>query len=363
MASQKIPFGLLNGRMVSPSDVPNGLACGCICAACGGRLIAKHPRTNIVDHFSHHNPESCATGYETALHLAAKQILMDKKKILLPGFNVEASRVHYDTFSRVEKQLSIPSKMVELDKVVEEVRDYQGVIPDIVATVGNKLLFIEIAVTHFVDATKLERLELLGHPTLEIDLSDAPRIPSLEDVEQLVIYELINKDWLVNSKRKAMTVEIGIQADAELQLQIDTYKANIQRKEQEKLEYKNLNDLEKFDLDFKSLNVSLNSIEQYIGLDVKCSYSIKASSRTWQLSVLREFVCFKQPWTSFDTTEVYKWISERFQLVETEKFPDAPKIAIHYYMKLLVEMKVIEKGYSRGEYNTWKKFHKLKSMA
>jgi hypothetical protein len=58
---------------------------------------------------------------------------------------------------------------VEAEKTVGDVR------PDIIATVGNAILFVEVAVTHFVDAEKALTIGALGVATVEIDLSDVGR--------------------------------------------------------------------------------------------------------------------------------------------------------------------------------------------
>lgn len=36
------PFGLRDGRLYAPADVPSGLACACVCPGCGAALIANH---------------------------------------------------------------------------------------------------------------------------------------------------------------------------------------------------------------------------------------------------------------------------------------------------------------------------------
>lgn len=350
MTTQKIPFGLLNGRMVSPSDVPRGLACGCVCAECKGRLVAKHPTKNIVKHFSHHNSESCAGGFETALHKAAKQVILDNKEILLPELNASTYLTDIETRTHVEKQKTITPRMVKLDSVVDESRDYQGVIPDIVAIVRDKLLFIEIAVTHFVDQEKLEKLKTLGHATLEIDLSDSPRIPTMDDIKRLVIHTATNRKWLINSKQKELEERVHNDAKAELELGISAFKAKKIKEAQEIQRYKQLSDKDKFNEDLTAMRATPERVSRIAGHKVKCDFSILAPTKTWQLSIFRQFVYRQGGWNDFDTSDVYKWVSERFRLKLSDNFEDAPKIAIYYYLQTLVELKLIEKGYGRGSY-------------
>ena len=76
-----IPFGrsMTNGRMFEPREVPLGNGCGCVCPACGEAIISKHCMAGkIAPHFAHAPGADCALGYETALHLAAKQLIADR---------------------------------------------------------------------------------------------------------------------------------------------------------------------------------------------------------------------------------------------------------------------------------------------
>ena len=92
MPALQIPFGRRSdGRLVEVSQVERGLACDCRCCACGERLLAKKGEVN-VQHFAHLSGSDCATGAETTLHLAAKQLVADKRWIQLPGLEVQAIR-------------------------------------------------------------------------------------------------------------------------------------------------------------------------------------------------------------------------------------------------------------------------------
>ena len=38
---QELHYALLDGELVSIKEVKNGLKCGCVCPACGAKLIAR----------------------------------------------------------------------------------------------------------------------------------------------------------------------------------------------------------------------------------------------------------------------------------------------------------------------------------
>jgi hypothetical protein len=60
------------GRLVPITRVPAGLACGCVCPACGGALVARKGRV-VRHHFAHAAATTCHG--ETVLHEVGKRIL------------------------------------------------------------------------------------------------------------------------------------------------------------------------------------------------------------------------------------------------------------------------------------------------
>lgn len=72
------------GHLVHVDDVPNGEVCGCTCPECGSKLIAKNKGQHNQHHFAHIGGSDCVGAVESALHLMAKEILSEGKKIMLP---------------------------------------------------------------------------------------------------------------------------------------------------------------------------------------------------------------------------------------------------------------------------------------
>ena len=87
MASKQLNliYATRDGSIVSIDDVKSGLKCGCTCPACGELLIAKKGQ-KMMHHFAHHSGHTCEYGYESSLHLAAKDIL--------------SKNIYYKIFSR-----------------------------------------------------------------------------------------------------------------------------------------------------------------------------------------------------------------------------------------------------------------------
>jgi competence CoiA-like predicted nuclease len=71
--------------MYEPRQVPLGKACGCICPSCKSPLVAKNALNNHrIPHFAHASGENCVHGRESAIHLAAKQLIEEHHKLYIP---------------------------------------------------------------------------------------------------------------------------------------------------------------------------------------------------------------------------------------------------------------------------------------
>ncbi|WP_366511760.1 competence protein CoiA family protein [Mesorhizobium sp.] len=73
-----------DGTLAHIGKVARGLACGCVCPACDGQLVARLKDDQQVPHFAHHGGEACGGGPETVLHLLAKEAFRSDPKLFLP---------------------------------------------------------------------------------------------------------------------------------------------------------------------------------------------------------------------------------------------------------------------------------------
>lgn len=186
-----LTVAIKNGVTIKIEDVESGLKCGCVCPACGEPLVAKKGK-KMMHHFSHHAGHNCEYGYESSLHLAAKEILLQTKRLVLPAVYVSFP----DSYK--EDELVCPSKEIQVNKVELE-RRFGDVIPDIVVYAGGKQLFVEIYVTHRIDDEKLAKLKQADISTIEIDLSKKTSITSVAELEALLLGESEAKKWKYNS--------------------------------------------------------------------------------------------------------------------------------------------------------------------
>lgn len=182
---------LKDGKLINVSDVVSGLKCGCVCAGCGGQLVAK--KGNIkIHHFAHLNAD-CQTGQESALHLLAKDLFCKLKYFRLPVYRAESVVI-----SKAMPVINIADFEVKKEVFFNSFK------PDVVLYKnGIPVLFVEMAVTHFVDQEKKDKIAQLGISCIEIDLSK-------QDINSLMKHDRIlsiSAYWIYNKKAELSCVE------------------------------------------------------------------------------------------------------------------------------------------------------------
>ena len=145
-----------------------------------------------MHHFAHRSNEDCEYGYESSLHLAAKDILSRSEKMVIPPIYVEFPQ------SGKSKELLYLKKEIPVDRVELEKR-FDTIIPDIVVYSGDKYFFIEIYVTHPIDDEKLKKLKEKNISTIEIDLSKIKRDISVEELSDILLKSSDRKSWKYNA--------------------------------------------------------------------------------------------------------------------------------------------------------------------
>ncbi len=200
-AALQIPFGLrLDGRLVEVAQVERGLACNCTCPGCGERLLAKKGEKN-VQHFAHLPGSECASGAETALHLAAKQLVADKGWIRLPALPVSVGRSDPQCGNFVAHKVFGHGEVWRFDRVVLE-QAVGELRPDAVGYIGDDAHGVEIHVTHEVDGDKQASLARLALPAIEVDLAAlVGKVFTFDALEAAVISSEENKRWLFHPRR------------------------------------------------------------------------------------------------------------------------------------------------------------------
>lgn len=146
-----------NRVLTHVDDVLRGLRCQCVCPHCKAPLYAKNTGLIREHHFAHAKGKECEYANETALHLLAKQIVLETGKIMLP------------------KSLddSMPSGLIRLHDVKIEQYDAQyDFTPDAEGIMSNgERLLIEFYVSHKAQGTKKDTIVENNLKCIEIDLN------------------------------------------------------------------------------------------------------------------------------------------------------------------------------------------------
>lgn len=171
----KLPFGLLNGKLVHVDAVENGKKCGCICPNkdCAIPLEARNAGLKNRHHFAHSCETKCNGGnIETMIHLMAKQIVLESGFICTPTFAkcpigkcVDGTKIEESEIEFKGKNTPSPSSNIFIEK------RYKEIVPDIIIEWNERQLFVEIFVSHKVNEYKKDKIEQYGVDTIEIDLS------------------------------------------------------------------------------------------------------------------------------------------------------------------------------------------------
>ena len=204
----------LNDHIVCISDLsPDERDLNFYCPDCREPVAA---RLGMDRHwyFAHVGIDCCrqkTSVNETALHLIAKEILVEKLKFKLPPYILYGDHALDGFDPEIIDNLDITERyallspywfggtrdfIFDADQIFLE-RRIGDIIPDVLICAGSERLIIEIAVTHFVDDEKLARIKALGISAIEIDLSDAQnRDIGRDELEALIVDGLAGKTWL-----------------------------------------------------------------------------------------------------------------------------------------------------------------------
>ncbi len=206
-----------------------------------------------IHHFAHYKHSDCKHGYETAIHLAAKQIIMERKQITFPACISSARAKDSKGVEHAEQETVVcDGKTIHFHTIQEEI-ELHGMKADILATHGDTPLIIEIFYRHKVDDQKMLKIVEANVSAIEIDLSDL----TPDDIKNWdTFWSSINNPkrikWLYNAKAHD-TVYRRLESKLEKKIQ-----AQEKRYKQEEIEKHRREEKEKAQLlqvldDFKTL--------------------------------------------------------------------------------------------------------------
>jgi hypothetical protein len=194
----KNPYGLKGGQLVTVDSVERGLACGCICPKCNGRLEARQGDEKVY-YFAHDDGLACEAGYQTALQTLAKEVLEEDRRLRLPSLPIYPT-VDHPLRRKVFREVVKDGFLVEPDEVTLEYKLGRS-IPDLVVRVNNRLLLLEMWVTQCVDDKTREKIWHLNVGAIEYNFSKTNRVVTKEDLRLEI--RAGNGQWLFNARQQS----------------------------------------------------------------------------------------------------------------------------------------------------------------
>lgn len=176
------------GHLVHVDDVPNGEACGCTCPECRSKLIAKNKGQHNQHHFAHVGGSDCVGAVESALHLMAKEILSEGKKIMLPRYPLQVGGV------RLFQSVDVESYYKEL-----------SLRPDCVGDTAGQKLWVEFKRSHEVDTDKAAKIKSAKIECVEIDINKCPLDPL--KMKEFLEESSENRQWIYFKGQESLKSE------------------------------------------------------------------------------------------------------------------------------------------------------------
>lgn len=218
MTALLLPFAtrLSDGQLVSPDEVARGMACSCVCPNCKVAVLAKQG-TEREWHFAHAKGEKCAEGYEVSIHELAKQMLRQRKELLLPSLIVKTSGV--DAYGRLleEQEPVLESSLVKLDECKTGV-NLGGVNVDAIGQLKGHEILIEVTVFHRLMPDKQERLVETKIPSIQINLEQFKSRQATRELLEKAIFEDENiRRWIYHPKHDLALAKVQAKLNGRLQ--------------------------------------------------------------------------------------------------------------------------------------------------
>lgn len=324
----KLPFGLINGQLKHIDDVANGRACDCVCPGCKQPLEARNAGKIKAHHFAHYNTDECKHGTETAIHLMAKQIIYETKKVETPLFFREfLKQKDIDGNYCYGKQIKIEPKIIEADDAIYdgERKEYREEYrPDVTLIYKGRSLLIEIKVTHAVTEKKLLKVKKNNEAMLEIDLSNVNSeiVLDIAKFQDYVIHKA-PRHWIYNPYGeycyKNAQVELSNEREKHIEKlkELKSYSSKYWQKQHEIIQQKSIVNfpiIEKIK-DFERCQKT----EVLIGVCVKNDWIFEVHRSVWQASILTEIIFNNENTKKIKAWKVEKFITSKYDILPIVK--------------------------------------------
>lgn len=358
----KVPFGRRGARLWAPGEVARGLGCNCVCPGCGAALMARSG-PGVRPHFAHHKAVPRPDCFETALHLAAKQWLLENRKLRLPGLS---GALRVCTLRRRELQHGhtlFEPRLQDLAEVELE-RSLGDVRPDAWAlTAEGEPVLVEFWVTHKVDAAKHAHLRRLNLPVVEVSLGDL-HVSSATDWDAALAQRLTAASehvrWVhhprENELRQHLEKLAAIEMEADYQALVREQASSVHRMRQEQqarrraaLEYQALSHERKLLWTVAQWGLPIELLPPFMNCAVPAQGAFGVPRRVWQAEATREFLHHTPHggWVHahISATSVALWLAFRLGAEDVPPPVQQGQLrAVQAWLEALYDMRLLKPG-------------------
>ncbi len=362
-SSVQVPFGLKDGRLFEPLQVERGLLCNCICPGCSAALIAKHaPSGKVTPHFSHASGAACATGLESALHLAAKQLINDRRELYLPAL-VASARSQAIGHNHLHRQETVHQGVLASLEGVRVEESIGHIRPDLIVNMANQEILVEIAYTSFVTPEKLEKIRLHGVAAVEVDISDLavldfdalalrlfeptphskwifhPDLAAREAALNLLLAEDIVRDRIKKEEQKKQRLA---RIEAEEARILYARILEVTQAKAKAAPFRVLSNTQKLSMALDKLGPQAAALSTVLPIRARGASAIDAAPRVWQTSVFSALIhpALRRNAATLSSDQVQRWLRDRFTVDTTSS---SAAVAVWDYLVGLAELNILHK--------------------
>lgn len=212
---------------------------------------------------------------------------------------------------------------------------------DVVIKVKGKDYIIEVAVTHFVDESKREKLKKIGLSAFEIDLSALIKKDiSWHELTEAVLSDETNRKWIFNQKKEKLLTKTKADYQKKLDDVAREQENEAKRKqEQQQIHFKSMQEMMEPEKYAKELNrlrndkqadgwvkyfkfsEKLNGYPFYMDIPITGEFVFSCDRRMWQGLLFDEYVYkgFGQKTCTFTVSNIKNWMFNRKGQIKYDK--------------------------------------------
>lgn len=290
---------------------------------------------------------------------------MEANYLRTPMVAVSAERRLKTGLLHAKSTILSPDRVIRFDYSCSEVWEgAASVRPDVVGYRGERRILVEMYFTHAVDREKRRKLEALGMPALEVNLSGLASDTDLETIRQRVLEDVFFKDWLFYPGEASTRAQLQGQVDAEAdeidrqhdeELELKRRQAAAKRErllaaraeiEEANARYRQLPTEEKERLVRESLGIS-GAWPDFLSTSSKHPSMIAEPDHIWQGAIFARFLRGKAVHRTFIEADVIvEWVTGRFSVTRNGKSLAA--VAVRMFLVRLRLCGFLEDAYSSG---------------